>query len=87
MLKQTAPLAFLTLALGTVDVGLSAEKPTLAPLLNETTPAVVSVTVVTAAEEIPLPNDPLFRRFFSFHRRCRRARGSAPGSSSMPRRD
>lgn len=40
--------------------------PTLAPLVNEVTPAVVNISVVTRApmESNPLFRDPLFRRFF-----------------------
>ena len=40
--------------------------PTLAPLVNEVTPAVVNVSVVTRSplEDNPLYRDPFFRRFF-----------------------
>ena len=40
--------------------------PTLAPLVNEVTPAVVNISVVTRApmENNPLFRDPFFRRFF-----------------------
>lgn len=47
-------------------IGNGDEKPTLAPLLREVTPAVVSIVVeteVTAAAN-PLFNDPLFEQFF-----------------------
>jgi Do/DeqQ family serine protease len=42
------------------------EKPTLAPLLREVTPAVVSISVESQAQVTtnPLFNDPLFERFF-----------------------
>jgi serine protease Do/serine protease DegQ len=41
--------------------------PTLAPLVNEVTPAVVNVSVVTRSplEDNPLYRDPFFRRFFN----------------------
>jgi Do/DeqQ family serine protease len=41
--------------------------PTLAPLVNEVTPAVVNISVVTRApmENNPLFRDPFFRRFFN----------------------
>ncbi len=41
--------------------------PTLAPLVNQVTPAVVNISVVTRApmEENPLFRDPFFRRFFN----------------------
>ena len=41
--------------------------PTLAPLVNEVTPAVVNISVVTrsALENNPLFRDPFFRRFFN----------------------
>ena len=39
--------------------------PTLAPLVNQVTPAVVNISVVTRApvEDNPLFRDPFFRRF------------------------
>ena len=42
------------------------ETPTLAPLLERVTPAVVNIAVVGAAAESrnPLLDDPFFRRFF-----------------------
>src|SRR5262245_27761155 len=41
--------------------------PTLAPLVNEVTPAVVNISVITRAplEDNPLFRDPFFRRFFN----------------------
>lgn len=49
--------------------------PTLAPLLNEVTPAVVNISVQSrvAMEENPLFRDPFFRRFFN-----------APGQAVRP---
>jgi len=45
--------------------------PTLAPLVNEVTPAVVNISVVTRSplEENPLFRDPFFRRFFNLPER------------------
>lgn len=44
------------------------EKPSLAPLLRDVTPAVVNIAVVTRAPitRNPLFDDPFFRRFFDF---------------------
>ena len=45
--------------------------PTLAPLVNEVTPAVVNISVVTRSplEDNPLFRDPFFRRFFNLPER------------------
>jgi Do/DeqQ family serine protease len=54
--------------------------PTLAPLVNEVTPAVVNISVVTRAiEDNPLFRDPFFRRFFNVPERPQR-REQAAGS-------
>ena len=55
--------------------------PTLAPLVNEVTPAVVNISVVTRSplEENPLFRDPFFRRFFNLPDRPQR-REQAAGS-------
>jgi len=47
--------------------------PTLAPLVNEVTPAVVNISVVTRSpiEDNPLFRDPFFRRFFNLPDRPR----------------
>lgn len=47
-------------------VPASSAMPTLAPLVNSVTPAVVNISVLTRApmEENPLFRDPFFRRFF-----------------------
>jgi len=55
--------------------------PTLAPLINEVTPAVVNISTISRAEEEtnPLLRDPFFRRFFDIPdqpRRQERAAGS-----------
>ena len=55
--------------------------PTLAPLVNQVTPAVVNISVVTRApmEDNPLFRDPFFRRFFNLPDRPQR-REQASGS-------
>ena len=55
--------------------------PTLAPLVNQVTPAVVNISVVTRApmEDNPLLRDPFFRRFFNLPDRPQR-REQAAGS-------
>jgi serine protease Do/serine protease DegQ len=55
--------------------------PTLAPLVNEVTPAVVNISVVTRSplEDNPLFRDPFFRRFFNLPDRPER-REQAAGS-------
>jgi Do/DeqQ family serine protease len=60
-LSMTAASAQLPLFGGNAN-----EKPTLAPLLREVTPAVVSVSVESEARVMtnPLLNDPFFERFF-----------------------
>ena len=44
------------------------DRPTLAPVLKEVTPAVVNISVVgrSRAAQSPLFDDPFFRRFFGF---------------------
>ena len=53
--------------------------PTLAPLVNLVTPAVVNVSVITRApmEENPLFRDPFFRRFFNLPDRPQRKEQAA----------
>jgi Do/DeqQ family serine protease len=55
--------------------------PTLAPLVNQVTPAVVNISVVTRSplEDNPLFRDPFFRRFFNLPDRPQR-REQAAGS-------
>lgn len=57
-------------------------KPTLAPLLERVTPAVVniSVSVQSRAAPNPLFQDPFFRRFFDTPRQPRRQPRQAAGS-------
>ena len=56
--------------------------PTLAPLVNEVTPAVVNISVVTRApiESNPLFRDPFFRRFFGVPDQPQQQREQAAGS-------
>ena len=53
--------------------------PTLAPLVNDVTPAVVNVSVVTRSplEDNPLFRDPFFRRFFNLPDRPQRQEQAA----------
>jgi len=53
--------------------------PTLAPLVNQVTPAVVNISVVTRApmEDNPLFRDPFFRRFFNLPDRPQRKEQAA----------
>ena len=55
--------------------------PTLAPLVNQVTPAVVNISVLTRSpmEDNPLFRDPFFRRFFNLPERQQR-REQAAGS-------
>ena len=53
--------------------------PTLAPLVNQVTPAVVNISVITRApvEDNPLFRDPFFRRFFNLPDKQQRQEQSA----------
>ena len=53
--------------------------PTLAPLVNEVTPAVVNISVITRSplEDNPLFRDPFFRRFFNLPDRPQRSEQAA----------
>ncbi|WP_185984233.1 DegQ family serine endoprotease [Aureimonas mangrovi] len=53
-------------AVGQTVPGIAGELPTLAPVLERVTPAVVNISVVsqTPGTSNPLYNDPYFRRFF-----------------------
>ena len=59
--------------------------PTLAPLVNEVTPAVVNISVITRSpfEANPLFADPFFRRFFNLPDSPQRQEQAA-GSTRMP---
>jgi len=56
--------------------------PTLAPLVNEVTPAVVNISVVTRVpmEDNPLFRDPFFRRFFGVPEQQQQQSEQAAGS-------
>jgi serine protease DegQ len=53
-------------AVGQAVPGIAGQLPTLAPVLERVTPAVVNISVIseTPAASNPLYNDPFFRRFF-----------------------
>jgi serine protease Do/serine protease DegQ len=55
--------------------------PSLAPMVNEVTPAVVNISVVTrsALENNPLFRDPFFRRFFNVPERAQREQAAGSG--------
>lgn len=70
--SRIAPFLLLLAAVAAVPVAAqphvdSRGLPTLAPLVNEVTPAVVNISVVTRSplEDNPLFRDPFFRRFFN----------------------
>jgi Do/DeqQ family serine protease len=58
---------FLLFVTGAAHAAQPQGLPSLAPLVNEVTPAVVNISVVTRApmEDNPLMRDPFFRRFFN----------------------
>ena len=63
-----AALVFVTIDAAAAQPQLDARgMPTLAPLVNEVTPAVVNISVITRSpiEDNPLFRDPFFRRFFN----------------------
>jgi serine protease Do/serine protease DegQ len=72
-----APAAFAGAAVPVDSSGL----PTLAPVVNQVTPAVVNISVITRApmEDNPLFQDPFFRRFFNLPERPQK-REQAAGS-------
>ncbi|MFN0314304.1 MAG: hypothetical protein ACKVQA_04610 [Burkholderiales bacterium] len=56
---------------GISPIGTDGKVPTLAPLLQEVTPAVVNIAVSSGSpeEDNPLLQDPFFRRFFGLQER------------------
>ena len=53
--------------------------PSLAPMLEETSPAVVNIATYTTYQvRNPLLEDPFFRRFFNIPNQQRRTRSAAP---------
>jgi len=85
MARQLRLVAFAALALLVASPVAAQPKtdarglPTLAPLVNEVTPAVVNISVITRAplEANPLFADPFFRRFFELPARPQRQEQSA----------
>jgi Do/DeqQ family serine protease len=72
--------ALLLFALGaTAQAQEGRALPTLAPLVNEVTPAVVNISVITRTpiEDNPLFKDPFFRRFFNVPDRPQRKEQAA----------
>jgi Do/DeqQ family serine protease len=75
LLSTLAALVLVLLPLAALAAGLptagDAKVPTLAPLIDEVTPAVVNIGVLSGSpeEENPLLQDPFFRRFFGLPER------------------
>ena len=71
-----------TVFAGTIPFRDANGLPTLAPMLEEVTPAVVNISVYTAAPEHvnPLFRDPFFRRFFNLPNPARRPPRQSAGS-------
>ena len=93
-MQRVARLLFMALLLGAVPRAAAVPPdarglPTLAPLVQQVTPAVVNISVVTRSpmEDNPLFRDPFFRRFFNVPDRPqqRASRPRAPASSSTLR--
>ena len=72
----------LLLVCGLAQAATPGGLPTLAPLVNQVTPAVVNISVVTRApmEDNPLFRDPFFRRFFNLPERPQQRKEQAAGS-------
>jgi Do/DeqQ family serine protease len=85
MIRALAFPALCTLALLASPAGAAQPRvdarglPTLAPLVNEVTPAVVNISVITRSplEDNPLFRDPFFRRFFNLPERPQREEQAA----------
>jgi Do/DeqQ family serine protease len=77
-----AALAALLLQAALVHAAAPGGLPTLAPLVNQVTPAVVNISVITRApmEDNPLFRDPFFRRFFNIPDRPQQRKEQAAGS-------
>ena len=78
LIALTAPLAHAAVP-GAVD---GQPLPSLAPMLERSTPAVVNISTTTAlrADQNPLLNDPFFRWFFDVPKRERKRESSSLGS-------
>lgn len=78
-----AALFFTQAAAAALPAGLlDRDKPTLAPMLEETLPAVVNVVVTGKAQTLPdhpLFRDPFFRRFFDMPEQRRRPQAAGSG--------
>src|SRR3990170_4795459 len=74
LLSWLLPLALLPLPAAAQPTADARGLPTLAPVVNLVTPAVVNVSVITRApvEDNPLFRDPFFRRFFNLPDRPQR---------------
>jgi len=83
-MSRFASLAALVMALAAAPVAAQPQTdarglPTLAPIVNEVTPAVVNISVITRSplEANPLFADPYFRRFFNLPDRPQRQEQAA----------
>jgi serine protease Do/serine protease DegQ len=74
-------LALLAPALASAQLPLRDGVPTLAPILEKVTPAVVNIAVLTRSpeEDNPLLRDPFFRRFFGLPDRPREQTSAGSG--------
>jgi len=72
LLPVAATLLLIALSASAALPGLAGERPTLAPLLERVTPAVVNIAVTNRvpAAGNPLLMDPFFRRFFDLPERA-----------------
>ena len=79
---KTLLLTLLLLVAAALAPAQAQPLPTLAPLVNDVTPAVVNISVITRApmENNPLFRDPFFRRFFGVPERPQEQREQAAGS-------
>ena len=82
IIKLSALLLISNLSVAALPVAVDGEKlPTLAPMLKETTPAVVNIaTYSTVQLRNPLLDDPFFRRFFNIPNTPRTRRTQSAGS-------
>ncbi|MBX9810215.1 MAG: Do family serine endopeptidase [Burkholderiales bacterium] len=77
-IRRTLELALIFIAIAAAAAAQpqtdSRGLPTLAPLVNQVTPAVVNISVITRSslEDNPLFRDPFFRRFFNLPERPQR---------------
>jgi serine protease Do/serine protease DegQ len=78
-------IVLLLLGAGLAHAAAPGGLPTLAPLVNQVTPAVVNISVVTRApmEDNPLFRDPFFRRFFNLPDRAPQQRKEQASGSGV----